>query len=130
MDDDGSALARSFLESMASKDRTIMISLLAVDVDFRGLTPSREWRATSPEAVAEIVFGSWFEPQDLIADIVDVETHDVAERTAVRYRLRVESEGEQFVVEQQGFLTAERGRISRMSMVCSGYLPWKATASD
>jgi len=45
----------------------------------------------------------------------------------VRYRLRVDSDGEPFVVEQQGFLTAD-GRISRMSMVCSGDLPWNGAA--
>ncbi|MET0801904.1 MAG: nuclear transport factor 2 family protein [Actinomycetota bacterium] len=122
--DDGPTLAHAFLESLTSKDRPAMVSLLAEDVDFRGLTPSREWRATAPDEVAEIVFGSWFEPQDHVQDVVDVETHAVAGRTAVRYRLRVESEGEPFVVEQQGFLTADAGRITRMSMVCSGFLPW------
>ncbi len=62
-----------------------MTSLLASDVDFRSLTPSQEWRATTPEEVAEIVFGSWFEPHV--------------------------------------FPSADEERISRMSMMCSCYLP-------
>ncbi|MGZ8614020.1 MAG: hypothetical protein ACXWX4_04980 [Actinomycetota bacterium] len=128
MEDDGSALALAFLESLASKDPTAMRSLLADDVDVRGLTPSHEWRATTPEAVAEIVFGSWFEPQDHVEDIVTVETHGVAGRTAVRYRLRVETEGELYLVEQQGFLPADADRIVGMSLVCSRFLPWSEAA--
>jgi hypothetical protein len=123
MDVDGSTLARTFLDALATKDREGMTSLFVNDVDFRGLTPSDECQATTPDGVADIVFGWWFEPLDIVRDVESFESHPVLHRTALRYRLIVDSEGAPHLVEQQGFLTAEAGRIGQMSLVCSGYLP-------
>ena len=62
--DDPLPLVRAFVEGLAAKDRDALTSTLDPKIDFRGLTPSEEWRGTTPEEVAEIVFGSWFEPKD------------------------------------------------------------------
>jgi hypothetical protein len=123
-------LVRTFVKGLAAKDRRALTSVLDPDIDFRGLTPSQEWRATTPGEVAEIVFGSWFEPRDHVREVLDVSTTPVADRHQVRYRLRVESEGELFLVEQQGYFDAPAGRITRMSLVCSGFRPWEDSAAD
>jgi len=72
MADEGSAFARA----VSSKDRGGLLEVLADDVDFRALTPGRAWEASSPPEVADIVFGSWFEPQDDIVGLVGVEDGD------------------------------------------------------
>ena len=123
-------LARAFVDGVAAKDRGVLTSVFDPEIDFRGLTPSEEWRATTPEGVAEIVLGSWFEPQDHVQEVLDVRTSRVADRHRLRYRLRVESEGEMFFVEQQGYFDAPAGRITRMSLVCSGFRPWEGSAAD
>jgi hypothetical protein len=123
-------LVRAFVEGLAEKDRGVLTSVLDPEIDFRGLTPSEEWRATTPDAVAEIVFGSWFEPQDHVQEVLEVRTSRVADRNELRYRLRVESEGEMFFVEQQGYFDAPAGRITRMSLICSGFRPWEASGTD
>jgi hypothetical protein len=126
MSTDPSDVGRAFAEALSSKDREALTSIIDPAVDFRGLTPGREWRATSPDEVAEIVFGSWFEPTDRIVDVLDVRTRDVADRHHVLYRFRVENEDGVSLVEQQGYYdTTPAGRIARMSMVCSGYRPWE-----
>jgi hypothetical protein len=45
----------------------------------------------------------------------------------VLYRFRVHNDEGTYLVEQQGYFDAADGRISRMSLVCSGYRPLKAT---
>lgn len=121
LEPDGVALA--FVRALVAKDRVALEALLAPDIDFRGLTPNHEWHATTPSEVAEIVFGSWFEPHDHIREVLETQTTPVADRHHVRYRFRVESEGETYLVEQQGYFDAPDGRITRMSAVCSGFQP-------
>jgi hypothetical protein len=62
--------------------------------------------------------------------VLDVRTRRVVDRHHLRYRFRVESEGEVFLVEQQGYFDAPDGRITRMSLVCSGYRPWEGPARE
>jgi ketosteroid isomerase-like protein len=118
------AVALAFVRALVAKDRAALAATLAEDVDFRGLTPSDEWRATTPGEVAEIVFGSWFEPQDHIREVLETQSTKVADRHHVRYRFRVESDGETCLVEQHGYFDATEGLITRMSLVCSGFRPW------
>lgn len=121
LEPDGVALA--FVRALVAKDRVALEATLAPDIDFRGLTPNHEWRATDPGEVAEILFGSWFEPHDHVREVLETQTTPVADRHHVRYRFRVESEGETYLVEQQCYFDASDGQITRMSAVCSGFRP-------
>ena len=73
LDDDqvSSDAGLRFVDAIAAKDRDRLRDLLDPDVDFRGLTPSRSWEAPTPNGVAEIAFGSWFEPQDHIVETLE-----------------------------------------------------------
>ena len=93
-------------------------------IGFRGLTPSQAWEAEDPQGAITILFGSWFEPDDHVLEILDVHTDPVAERLQLRYRLRVESQGDPYLVDQQGYCDVVDGRITRMSLVCAGFQPW------
>jgi hypothetical protein len=119
-------LARAFVDGLATKDRDLLVSALDPAIDFRGLTPSYDWRATSPDEVVEVVLGSWFEPQDHVREVLDVRTAPFADRHHLTYRLRVENADGMHLVEQQAYFDAPDGRITRMSIVCSGYRPWEA----
>ena len=112
-----------FVGAMAAKDRAGLRELLDRHVDFRGLTPSRSWEASTPDGVAEIAFGSWFEPQDHILETLEARADQVEGRGRLHYRFRVESGGETFLVEQHGYYDTADGRITRMSLMCAGFRP-------
>lgn len=116
-------LGRTFVDGLVAKDAEALTSTLDPEVDFRGLTPSRDWRATTPAEVLEIVLGNWFEPQDHVLEVLEVRNEPIADRQHLAYRLRVESGGEEYLVEQQAYFDAPDGRITRMSVVCSGFRP-------
>jgi hypothetical protein len=117
------AIVEAFVHAIASKERDALVALFDPDVDFRGLTPGSEWRATDPDQVAEIILGSWFEPTDHVRDVVRISTGAVVGRHSLRYRFRVENADGMHEVEQQGYLSISAGRITRMSVVCSGFQP-------
>ena len=91
--------------------REALAALLDPQIEFRGLTPSRSWEASTPEEVCEIVFGSWFEPGDHVRETLEADTEPVADRERLHYRLRVESEGADHLVEQQGYYDVVDGRM-------------------
>lgn len=119
-----SEIGTRFVRALAAKDREALAALLDPRIEFRGLTPSRSWEASTPEEVCEIVFGSWFEPGDHIRETLETDTERVADRERLHYRLRVESEGADHLVEQQGYYDVVDGKITRMSVLCSGFRPW------
>ncbi len=126
--DDEGELGRRFVSALSAKNLEGLATLFDPQIDFRGLTPGREWHATTPDGVVEIVLGSWFEPTDHVREVVNVEARPFADRYQLRYRLQVENDEGMFVVEQQGYYSAEGGRITHMGVVCSGYRPSKASA--
>ncbi len=113
-----------FARAVAAKDLDALQEVLDPAIDFRGLTPSRAWEAGSPAEVAEIVFGSWFEPEDHVRETLSAEDVAVGDRHRLRYRFRVETDGVPYLVEQQGYYDTEGERITRISLVCSGYRDW------
>ncbi|HTG47721.1 MAG TPA: nuclear transport factor 2 family protein [Actinomycetota bacterium] len=118
------SIGSRFVDAIAAKDARGLGELFDRQVGFRGLTPHEAFEAQDPDGVIEILLGSWFEPPDHVQEILEVRTDPVAGRVRLRYRLRVESGGEQYLVDQQGYYDAADGRITRMSLVCAGFQPW------
>ena len=117
-------LGRRLAEAIATKDRAGLTQLLGPRVSFRGLTPGRAWEGETPEEVAEVVFGSWFEDSDAIEEVLEVEEGEPVEDTAhVRYRLAVACPDGRFTVEQQAYYRAADGRIDYLRVLCSGFRP-------
>ena len=82
MDDD---IGQRFAEAVAKKDARGLLDLLDPEVDFRGLTPSRFWEASSATAlVDDIILGAWFEADDHIDALEHVQLGSVADRDRVR----------------------------------------------
>ena len=99
-----------------------MRALLHPEVDFRGMTPGRVWDADSPDDVIATL-GTWFDDDDIIESIEEVQTDAFADRKRVGYRLRVRNRDGLHLVEQQAYLTEREGRIGWLRIMCAGYRP-------
>ena len=115
-------IGQRFAEALARKDAPGLLDLLDPEVDFRGLTPSRFWEASSATAlVDDIILGAWFEADDRIDALEHVELGSVADRDRVAYLLRVTTPDGTFLVEQQAYYGVDNGRISWLRILCSGF---------
>jgi hypothetical protein len=121
--DVSASLGASFADALAAKDFERIRELLHPEVDFRALTPRRDWQAGDPEAVIGSVLREWFEDSDEIEELVQVETDTFADRERVAYRFRVRNPEGVFLVEQQVYIEERDGRIGWMRSVCSGFRP-------
>jgi len=125
-----SSLAHRFATALAAKDAAALRSLFASEVDFRALTPGRAWEASTPDAVIdEVILGSWFEPGDVIKQVEAVQHGQVGTRTRIGYRLRVESAGQAYTVEQQAYCDLSDGKITWLRVLCSGFVPAAGTGA-
>jgi hypothetical protein len=122
-----SSLGSAYATALAAKDFDAIRALLHPEVDFRGLTPRRNWEASDPEAVIGSVLRQWFEDSDEILELERVETDSFADRERVAYRFRVRNPEGLFLVEQQVYLSERDGRIGWMRSVCSGFRPIEET---
>ncbi|MEZ5094604.1 hypothetical protein [Nocardioides sp.] len=118
------SLGEEFARAVAGKDRAALVSLLADDVDFKGLTPGRLWEASDAAGVAAIFFDTWFGPDDEIVGLLGTYAGEaVADTDHASYRLDVSSGDGAHVVEQQIYFRAVDGRIGHLRLLCSGYRP-------
>jgi hypothetical protein len=113
-----------FAHAIAAKDRDEVLHALSPMVDFRGLTPSNIWEAaTGEDFVDGVLFGKWFGPNSKIHALQRVEIDAFADTERVSYRLELERDGRQFLLEQQAYYRTTEGRISWLRIVCSGFRP-------
>jgi hypothetical protein len=116
-------LGAEFAHALAAKDFVRLRDLLHPEIDFRGLTPSRNWEASDADAVISGVLREWFEDCDEIEAVEYLECDAFADRERVGYRFSVRNPDGRFLVEQQAYLSARDERIAWMRVVCSGYRP-------
>ena len=110
-----------FVEALAAKDTDALLGVLSPTVDFRGMTPGRFWEASSADAVVEILY-EWFEPTDVIEDVVAIDSSVVVDRHCVDYRFHVRNADGLYAVEQRAYYDRDGdGRIALMRVLCSGY---------
>jgi hypothetical protein len=108
-------LAADLLEALAAKDFDRLGTLFAPDVRFRALV--RE-DATAADAAARV--RGWFGECDPL-ELLESEVEQVADRTSVRYRFHAREDGAWSIVEQQAYFDVTDGRISDISILCSGF---------
>ena len=110
-------------QAIAAKDRNQLVSLFADPLVFRAVTPGRFWEATTPAEVADLVLGTWFEPDETVTGVMDLETDTVADVHKVTYRFSLETGSGPAVVEQVAYYSLTDGLVSQMRVVCSGFRP-------
>jgi hypothetical protein len=120
---EAATLGAEFARALAAKDFSRILDLLHPEIDFRGLTPNRNWEANDADAVISGVLRQWFEDSDEIDALERLESDAFADRERVGYRFSVRNPEGRFLVEQQAYLSARDGRIGWMRVVCSGYRP-------
>jgi hypothetical protein len=116
-------LGEQFARALAAKDFGRVAELLHPEVDFRGMTPGRFWEATGPAQVIDEVLRSWFEDQDVIEAVVELDTGRMVDRDRVAWRFAVSTPDGPHLVEQQAYYSTTDGRISWMRVLCSGFRP-------
>lgn len=121
--DAGTSLGEQFAQALAEKDFERILSLFDPEVDFRGVTPRRFWKAENPQALVGDVLQTWFDDSDQIEALEKLETDAFADRERVGYRLRINNPEGHFLVEQQLYLSSDNGRITWMRSLCSGFRP-------
>ena len=115
-------LGAQFATALAAKDFDGIRGLLAPDISFRGVTPSKAWEAEDSETFISDVLMPWFGEDDIVA-VERLETDSFSDCDRVGYRFRVREDDEEFLVEQQAFLRHQDGRINWMRVACSGFRP-------
>jgi hypothetical protein len=115
-------LGATYAQALAAKDFERVAELLAPQLDFRGLTPRRQWEATTREQVVGEILTTWFDDDDHIQQVLSIETSMIGQDCErVTYRFSGENGDGPFVVEQHAVYTAEDGRITWMRVLCSGF---------
>ena len=120
---EATTLGKAFTEALAAKDFAALSDLLHPEIDFRGLTPHRNWEAHNPDDVIQGILRQWFEDCDHIEELLHVDTASFADRERVGYRFRVRNPDGLFEVEQQAYIGERDGRIGWMRALCSGFRP-------
>ena len=119
----GSQLGAQFAEALAAKDFDRLAELVDPAIDFKGVTPSRTWEVNSADELISGVLRLWFEEEDEVEELVEVQTGSVADRERVGYLMRVRDGDGPHVFEQQAYYTERDGRIDWMRVTCSGWRP-------
>jgi len=119
----GEDLGRAFALALQRKDWDAVEALFHPEIDFRGMTPRRAWKAGTPAEVVARVLRHWFEDGDDLEELLRVETDGFSDRGRVSYRMRGRNADCPFIVENQAYLAERDGRIGWMRIMCSGFRP-------
>ena len=120
-----------FVRALATKDTPALLAVLAPDLTFRGMTPTRFWEAGSAAEAVHGVLHRWIDESDVVERIEALEEGRVADRWRIGYRLRVRNPEGLFLVEQVGYLDEDpEGRIRRIHLMCSGFRPIAEPGDD
>ena len=112
----------AFAEALLTKEWEHLESLLSSEIDFRGLTPSRQWEASTPKHLIDTVFAQWFGPTVDICEIINIATDRIVDRHRVVYRFRVRSDEDDYVCEQTAYFDEAEGKIVTLRILCTGFL--------
>jgi hypothetical protein len=118
------APARAFLLAVVTGDEPALRRLLDEDVWLRAmLVREVVERHDADEAVA--LFRGWFGTAHEV-QVLHASTHLAATREAVTYGLRLRpvwAPDVWHVIEQTGYIRIHDGRIRRIDLVCTGFVP-------
>ena len=112
----------AFAHALAARDFDKLQSLLHTEVEFRALTPRRNWEADGDSPTVDL-FRNWFDEATVIEQVEHVGLDAVGDRQHLVYRFSGHDDEAPFVIEQQVYFTERDGRIDWMRMMCSGFRP-------
>jgi hypothetical protein len=113
-------LGDALVAALAERDFDRLAGTLAPDVRMRALIPPGpiDLLGANPTAAR---FATWFGESDGF-ELVRSGSDEVGDRLHVFYRLRVKRPGDPWkVIEQHLFCAFDKGRITALDLVCSGF---------
>jgi hypothetical protein len=117
--------AGRLLEALGHQDFVMLADALERDVHLRALVTRGLVELEGSAEVAD-KFRFWFGDTDAF-ELLDASIGEVAGRLRLSWRVRLQASrlGDGWrVVEQQTYVTcAESGRIARIDLLCTGYIP-------
>ena len=120
-----SAVAGSFIQGLATQDFAELGGALAADACLRALLPSGLHELAGAGAIAHR-FERWFGETEEF-DLVEAAVDEFGGRLHLHWRVRMRAErlgAGWFTVEQQAYADTDHGgRIARLDLLCTGYLP-------
>lgn len=123
-------VARAFLAAVVTRDERSLRALLAPDIWSRAMVVREVLERHDAENTIALFHG-WFGTAHTV-QVLWTTTYPVATREAVAYRLRLLPEWAPdvwHVIEQTGYLRVQQGRIRRLDLVCTGFVPeWELPA--
>jgi len=123
MEQQQATLGTDFAHAFAAKDADRVRELVHPEIDFKALTPNRNWEASDQDKLVSMLFDEWLEDSDEVQGIESVESESFADRERVGYRLAIRCPDGNFLVEQQAYIGERDGKIGWMRVVCSGFRP-------
>ena len=115
-------VGEAFLEALANRDFEALRACLQQDVSFRALVPSGIRQATEASGTANRL-RLWFGEADSF-EMLRTEIGQVADRLSITYRIRLHDPDGWQVIEQRLYCNVgDDGRISKLDLLCSGFLP-------
>jgi TusA-related sulfurtransferase len=115
-------MARRLVEAVMSKDRDAAVATLAPAVRFRHLIPRGTREIWGADEAVDVFLGWFGDPRQLEVQSLLVEP--IADRTSVRYRVRLREASGWEVIEQQQYQDMDdEGRIAAIDLLCSGFRP-------
>ena len=116
-------LGTDFAHAFAAKDADRIRELVHPEIDFKALTPNRNWEASDQDKLVSMLFDEWLEDSDEVQGIESVETDSFSDRERVGYRLAVRCPDGNFLVEQQAYIEERDGKIGWLRVMCTGQRP-------
>jgi len=115
-------LGDAFVTALVDGDAPRLALTLDAGVQMRALLPPGPIEVLGAEAVAG-KFTAWF-GSAVEVQLMRSDSDTIADRLHVSYRLRVRRSGDLWNVVEQHLLCAhDRGRITALDLVCSGFRP-------
>ena len=118
----------AYVDALVHRDAERLVSLFDGAVEFRALTPSRNWTADEPDSVVRgIVLGTWFDGVESVS-VTRLAGGSVQGRCFVDYELDLVRHGERYRIAQYAYYDVCDHKIVWMRVLCSGYRPYPAPA--
>jgi hypothetical protein len=119
-----STVAGPFLDAVLARDERAMLDLLAPDVWLRAMLV-RETVEHHDAVAAVAMFRGWFAHAAELR-VLRRSTYPVATRDHLSYRVLLRpgwAPDVWHLIEQSGYLRIQDGRVRRIDLVCTGFVP-------
>jgi hypothetical protein len=122
--DHASPVAMRLLDAIVRCDRAALATVLAPDVWFRALLVHDVIEQHTAAAAIETIDG-WFANARAL-HVLWADAYPVASREHITYRLRLRPDWAPdtwHLIEQSGYIRVHRGRVRRIDLGCTGFVP-------